>query len=197
MYCEVKGGGGSSSYTLPSGQTVSVDPSLMSRSERLELCLGPLREVFEDANWERDFILKPSSANKGKGIVVCSAFEQVQEAVLDEPDIREWILQDYIGNPLLLNKRKFHIRVYVLAVGSIKVYVYDEVLVLCSGTKYNPNDVSETYGHITNTAYQAEDPNFKESECVLLLKDVKNHIARKKGGEEGGRITRKIMDDIR
>ena len=41
----------------------------------------------------------------------------------------------YISRPLLLNKRKFHIRAYVLAMGAIKVYFYDEILALCSGSK--------------------------------------------------------------
>ncbi len=43
-------------------------------------------------------------------------------------DLTEWVIQDYIDNPLQLinyNKRKFHLRVYVLAVGNLNVYVYE------------------------------------------------------------------------
>ncbi len=34
----------------------------------------------------------------------------------------------YIERPLLIQQRKFHLRVYVLCVGSLKAYVYDQVL---------------------------------------------------------------------
>ena len=33
------------------------------------------------------------------------------------PDLREWVVQRYIGNPLLVGGRKFHLRAYVLCVG--------------------------------------------------------------------------------
>ena len=35
------------------------------------------------------------------------------------PDLREWVVQRYIGNPLLVSGRKFHIRAYVLCVGTL------------------------------------------------------------------------------
>ncbi len=34
----------------------------------------------------------------------------------------------YIERPLLIQQRKFHLRVYVLCVGSLKAYVFDQVL---------------------------------------------------------------------
>ena len=78
--------------TLPNGQTIQLDSATMTLKEKLELCLGPLRELFE-FNPNDDFILKPSATNKGAGIVVCNVFEQLEEVISDTPDIREWILQ--------------------------------------------------------------------------------------------------------
>lgn len=37
-------------------------------------------------------------------------------------------MRRYIERPLLIHQRKFHLRVYVLCVGSLKAYVYDQVL---------------------------------------------------------------------
>jgi hypothetical protein len=42
-------------------------------------------------------------------------FATLSEAVSDWPDVREWVLQRYVADPLLFRRAKFHLRVYVLA----------------------------------------------------------------------------------
>ena len=78
------------------------------------------------------------------------------------------VLQRYISPPLLLRRRKFHIRAYALAVSAIRVYFFRDCLALSSGTRYNETDTSNAFAHITNTAYQDLDPNFNEQECVRI-----------------------------
>lgn len=78
------------------------------------------------------------------------------------------VFQRYIDNPLLLRRRKFHIRAYALAVSAIRVYLSHECLALSSGTRYKNGETSNLLAHITNTAYQDRDPNFSEEHCVLL-----------------------------
>jgi tubulin---tyrosine ligase len=79
------------------------------------------------------------------------------------------VLQRYITKPLLLRKRKFHIRAYVLAVSALRVYLYRNCLALCAGKTYRNNNIGENLSaHITNTAFQIEsDTNFQEQFCVL------------------------------
>lgn len=43
----------------------------------------------------------------------------------------------YIERPLLVDGRKFHIRAYVLCVGSLSVFVYSEALALFAGQAYD------------------------------------------------------------
>ena len=45
--------------------------------------------------------------------------------------------QRYIERPLLVRGRKFHIRAYVLCVGSLAVHVYSEALALFAGKRYD------------------------------------------------------------
>lgn len=75
--------------------------------------------------------------------------------------LRHFIAQPYIHPPLLLpsNNKKFHIRTYVLAVGSLKIYVYREMLALFASTPYVPpwsTDASnpDLSTHLTNTCLQ-------------------------------------------
>jgi tubulin---tyrosine ligase len=77
------------------------------------------------------------------------------------------VLQRYIDRPLLLDQRKFHIRAYVLAYDTLQVYFSRDCLALCSGSRYQKNNTTDLFSHITNTAYQDHDPNFQEEKCVL------------------------------
>jgi tubulin---tyrosine ligase len=82
------------------------------------------------------------------------------------PTVR--VLQRYIAKPLLLGRRKFHIRAYVLAVSALRVYLYKDCLALCAGQPYRSNDTTNLAAHVTNTAYQvSNDPSFQEHHNVL------------------------------
>lgn len=135
----------------------------------------------------KTYILKPSMTDKGQGIRLFKTIDQLQTIFdsFDEDDtddeiedvdpsrqgmiisqLRHFVVQEYIENPLILpeyGNRKFHIRTYVLASGSLKVYVYDRMLMLFSSEKYiNPNKdvkfdddgIMEMTGHLTNTCLQ-------------------------------------------
>ena len=72
--------------------------------------------------------------------------------------LRHFVVQPYISRPLLLpsNPRKFHIRTYVLAVGSLRVYVYRPMLALFAATPYVQPGLNSTAMkiHLTNTCFQ-------------------------------------------
>lgn len=75
--------------------------------------------------------------------------------------VREWVLQRYLERPLLVNGYKFHLRVYILCVGALKVYCFDQILMLLAAHPYDAEDLSDVHKHLTNTARSAEDINFK------------------------------------
>jgi tubulin---tyrosine ligase len=129
------------------------------------------------------FILKSSLTNKGAEILLFDRRSQLEDYFIervrnvnededdDTIDIREWVIQKYVSNPLLLfNKRKFHLRVYVLAVGNLSVYVYENILALFSLKEYDCDNLSKEAfdSHITNTCVQFDNNNsfFDETECV-------------------------------
>lgn len=58
--------------------------------------------------------------------------------------LRHFVAQRYIHPPLLLpglGFRKFHIRTYVLALGSLRVYVYRDMLALFAAKPYQPPSI--------------------------------------------------------
>jgi len=142
--------------------------------------------------------LQPNGYVRIRQIVHC--LEEVVEAVLDLNEVaREFVLQQYVDRPLLLRRRKFHIRAYALAVSALKVYLYDDVLALCSGTRYS-YDTTQVFAHITNTAYQAIDPNFSEEKCVLTLNEMKKIMVKDKtcrDENEAANKIQKVQHDMR
>ncbi|KAJ2655412.1 tubulin--tyrosine ligase [Coemansia sp. RSA 1200] len=88
--------------------------------------------------------------------------------------IREWVVQRYISNPLLLkshDERKFHIRVYALAVGDLKDYVYRQMLALFAPESYTQSEtnLNNQGAHITNTCVQEKRHDFDEAKAVELF----------------------------
>jgi tubulin---tyrosine ligase len=103
--------------------------------------------------------------------------------------LRHFIAQPYIQKPLLLtsyDNRKFHIRVYVLAVGALKVYVYREMLALFAARPYEwptgREDTMDLAGHLTNTCFQDESTKatsvhqFWTLESLNLTADWKDRV---------------------
>ena len=150
------------------------------------------------------FMMKPSLCNRASGLFVFRTMQEFEtilariypdedsdsESDDDEEDlsnIREWVIQEFIDRPLLINDRKFHIRTYCLAVGAMDVYVYDEMLALLALKPYqplsNPKTEFDPMVHVSNTCIQTGHQDFVESDSVQLFwqlpsidHDVKVHI---------------------
>lgn len=74
----------------------------------------------------------------------------------DIPTKGDYLLQKYISNPLLLDDRKFHIRVYLVVTNlqPLQVLLHKEGLVLLASRNYSSSD--DAFGdptvHLTNAA---------------------------------------------
>lgn len=149
---------------------------------RLFSSMEELKEIFEE--WEEEEQEEGEADDEDGGDV-----EQERSAAgpqIDSTDrivtsqLRHFIAQPYIDPPLLLSSmgdRKFHLRLYVLAVGALKVYVYREILALfaaeryrspssrpyrqqaCSGEESDPagDRGIDMAPHLTNTCLQTND----------------------------------------
>jgi hypothetical protein len=124
-------------------------------------------QVGQELEKERGtvFILKPSLTAGGSGIVLFNTRDQLQDIVdglfdeeIDGVQLREFVIQRYIDRPLLLqdDKRKFHLRVYVLCVGRLRVYVDRDILALFASQDYSLDDLGNTNVHLTNTCRQED-----------------------------------------
>ncbi|CAG9461970.1 unnamed protein product [Pedinophyceae sp. YPF-701] len=108
-------------------------------------------------NWGRStqptFILKPNAGAMGRGVRL------VQEAAdlkrIDKSMLDSAVAQEYIGNPCLVDGRKFDCRVYclVLSVDPLELHVYQEGLARIARTPYrvpSRSNIAATTMHLTN-----------------------------------------------
>uniref|UniRef100_M4BXS8 Tubulin-tyrosine ligase n=1 Tax=Hyaloperonospora arabidopsidis (strain Emoy2) TaxID=559515 RepID=M4BXS8_HYAAE len=165
----------------------------LSFRQRLDACLWEVKLILETET--KTWIMKPSATNKGAEVNVIKDFQKLRTIVNEWTDIREWVVQEYMERPLLLRGRKFHIRAYVLAVGGLKVFVYQHCLVLSALEQYSKNDTDNNYSHITNTFQQQSHPDYVESECVMLLDDIEEILA-KQGVVDTAATKTKILADV-
>lgn len=81
------------------GTFASFDSSSAIRMplrQRLEWCLEDVKDAVDHIDRQSwHWILKPSVTNKGSNIVVAKNWDQIVDALENESDIREWVLQRY------------------------------------------------------------------------------------------------------
>jgi tubulin polyglutamylase TTLL7 len=86
---------------------------------------------MKKAQQKRTFILKPSNAAMGHGIKLYRNIEKIQPT-------DNFIVQEYIANPYLLDKYKFDLRIYALVTSCdpLRAFIFNNGLVRLGTEKY-------------------------------------------------------------
>ena len=95
-----------------------------------------LRNLFKN---KKKWIVKPENASFRAGIHVVNNYEDLVDW-LNKYINNKWILQDYIDDPLKIDNKKMHFRIYVLLIKTKKytqVLVYNKGYIFLSKKEYN------------------------------------------------------------
>ena len=121
------------------------------------------------------WIIKPGeNTNRGSGITVCNTLEQVKAEISSYAVCavtgmkRTFVVQKYVENPMLINKRKFDIRCYALVTsvnGVLQGYFYPEGYLRTSCKEYSVKDLSNRFIHLTNDAVQKHADDYGKYEA--------------------------------
>ena len=148
-----------------------LKPSMSDRGQGIRLfsTMRELEGIFD--GWEADMSGsdddddgqdEEEGGHEGGG--AAAGEEEGRDHGITTSHLRHFIAQPYIHPPLLLpelGNRKFHIRVYVVAVGSLRVYVYRDMLALFAAKPYRSprrgDDDGDLDAHLTNTCLQNGD----------------------------------------
>lgn len=106
------------------------------------------------------WVCKPNDQNRGRGVQLFSSLEQLWRLVgapdqsHDDPDkIRTdvYVVQKYIEKPLLIQGRKFDIRLWVLVTHDLRAYFFREGYLRLSSYAFSLQQTSQAI-HLTNNA---------------------------------------------
>jgi tubulin polyglutamylase TTLL6/13 len=110
-----------------------------------------LREQFSISSGKSKsfFIVKPAGGSQGKGIFITRTLKEVEELSSSH------VCQKYITNPLLIDNKKFDLRIYILITSCdpLRVYIFKDGLVrLCTEDYSPPTDVNlhKKFMHLSN-----------------------------------------------
>ncbi|KAL8392879.1 hypothetical protein RB595_002898 [Gaeumannomyces hyphopodioides] len=145
-----------------------LKPSMSDRGQGIRLfsTMEELQGIFDE--WDADLPDSDGEEEEGEGEATSQADAAATAAggdgdgdYITTAHLRHFVAQPYIHPPLLLpqyDDRKFHIRTYVVCVGSLKVYVYRRMLALFAGKAYSPPsaDAADLDAHLTNTCLQQQ-----------------------------------------
>ncbi|CAD8204297.1 unnamed protein product [Paramecium octaurelia] len=122
------------------------------------------------------WILKPTQYNRGIGIHVVKDLDKLthlldqylsgKQQMKDGQIIksRQFVIQKYLEKPLLINNRKFDIRVWGLLNQDLEFFFFEQGYIRMASEEYTTKNVQNQYVHLTNNAIQKHSPNYGKLE---------------------------------
>ncbi|KAF5898364.1 tubulin polyglutamylase TTLL11 isoform X1 [Clarias magur] len=120
-----------------------------------------------DSSLKPTFIVKPDSGSQGDGIYLIR--DPADLRAVPGSQVKQAVVQEYIHKPLLIDKLKFDIRLYVLvrSLDPLEIYIAKEGLSrFCTEPYQEPSqkNLSHVYMHLTNYSLNIHSGNFVHSD---------------------------------
>ncbi|NWV22582.1 TTL11 polyglutamylase, partial [Origma solitaria] len=138
--------------------------------EELPLFVSEVRRLKDcDPSWKPTFIVKPDGGCQGDGIYLIKDPSDVR--LTGSIQSRPAVVQEYICKPLLVDKLKFDIRLYVLlkSLDPLEIYIAKDGLSrFCTEPYQEPSlkNLHQVFMHLTNYSLNIHSGNFIHSDSV-------------------------------
>jgi tubulin polyglutamylase TTLL5 len=105
-----------------------------------------------DSSRGRPWIIKPAGSSQGRGIYIITNPLELPDTYQNSKSDDNWIAERYVDNPLLVNNRKFDLRLYVAVTSfnPLKIYLHKEGLCRLATEPYSNDTYDHKYAHLTN-----------------------------------------------
>jgi tubulin polyglutamylase TTLL11 len=140
--------------------------------EQYEECLSYMRSKPPSSF----FVSKPSGGSEGEGIRLIRGGKDANLKFLEVTNDFEVVVQEYIGNPLLVDGKKFDLRLYVFIsrLEPLEFFINDEGLARFCCENYVPpreDNIRKMYGHLTNYSLNKKSEDYKYTEETTEIND--------------------------
>ncbi|KEP64976.1 UNVERIFIED_CONTAM: Tubulin-tyrosine ligase family protein [Hammondia hammondi] len=149
-----------------------------------------IKRILHNKN-QAVFILKPDGGAMGNGVQLVSRYKDIDAMVLRGDG--NYIMQRYIHNPYLMNKRKFDFRIYCMVIsvnGTPKVYISKLGMARFCTEKYRAptrRNIDNPFMHLTNYSINKDNTSsfvrstdlHDDSNSKRMLKDVLEDLSKK------------------
>ncbi|XP_048181090.1 tubulin polyglutamylase TTLL11 isoform X1 [Corvus hawaiiensis] len=138
--------------------------------EELSLFVEEVRMMKDnDPSWKPTFIVKPDGGCQGDGIYLIKDPGDIR--LMGSIQSRPAVVQEYICKPLLMDKLKFDIRLYVLlkSLEPLEIYIAKDGLSrFCTEPYQEPTlkNLHQVFMHLTNYSLNIHSGNFIHSDSV-------------------------------
>jgi len=144
------------------------------------------------------WILKPSNLSRGRGVTCVNSLEPIEQS-LNATNDTGVVVQKYIENPLIINKRKFDIRQWVLvtSLNPLTIWMWKEPYLRFGAEDYIMDDLNNIYSHLTNNSIAKHSLQYKNEkkfkEDMWTCFDFENYIGKTKWKEIHEKIKNAII----
>ncbi|XP_059116150.1 tubulin polyglutamylase TTLL11 isoform X1 [Peromyscus eremicus] len=138
--------------------------------EEFQLFVAQVRMVKDgDPSWKPTFIVKPDGGCQGDGIYLIKDPNDIR--LTGTLQSRPAVVQEYIYKPLLIDKLKFDIRLYVLlkSLDPLEIYIAKDGLSRFCTEPYqepNPQNLHHVFMHLTNYSLNIHSGKFIHSDSA-------------------------------
>jgi len=140
--------------------------------------LGLFKSYFNSTT-DEIFIAKPTNGFQGDGIILIHSLTDLPNFDFlkkTNNKYQEYVVQKYIDNPLLIEKKKFDLRLYVLisSVEPFICYLNEEGLARFCTQEYkapNKKNMRNTFMHLSNYSLNKNSDFYKHSDEVVEISD--------------------------
>ena len=137
-------------------------PRTWNMPQESNIFLSQAKESAKKKKRPKTYIAKPSNGAMGNGIRL---FRNLEKAPLEE----NYIIQEYLDKPMLLEGFKFDMRVYVLVTSCdpLKIFLFKDGLVRISTKNYAPptdTNIEDLFMHLTNYSVNKNSATYEKHE---------------------------------
>ena len=117
--------------------------------------------IFEGSS--NIWIVKPGGLSRGRGV---NCIDQLNDILSNIKPGNQTVIQKYIENPLIIKKKKFDIRQWVVMsdINPLTLYMYDTPYIRFGAEEYNINDFKNVFSQLTGNSIAKHSTQFNKSE---------------------------------